>query len=121
MRIRQEQRQAFVEARLQEFENYMVVHLNKWFPRKCRALGEDGVRQAIRDGINRAKRYGVVGRRDVARFIDMMFTLALDFDEDERFRWARQILKDESRDPTARVDRLCDEVAARRQKARGPR
>ncbi len=119
MKIRNEQIEAFNEARVSKFEQYMYDHLRKWIPGQCAELGEEAVRQRIHDGIDRAARYDVFGQRDLARFIDLMFVLGPRFDRDSRYPWARDILADDKLVPTEKVDRLCAEANSRRGRARG--
>ena len=118
MKIRDEQLEAFTEARVASFEQYMYDHLRKWIPGECAELGEEGVRQRVRDGVERAARYDVLGQRDMARFIDLMFVLGPRFDRDSRHRWAGDILADKTLTPTKKVDRLCTEANRRRGRGR---
>lgn len=110
MKIRKEQMEAFTEARVARFEQYMYDHLRKWMPGPCAELGEKGVRRRIHDGIDRAAHYDVFGQRDLARFIDLMFLFGPRFDRDSRHPWAGEILADEDLTPTEKVDRLYAEA-----------
>ena len=70
----------------------MLVHLRKFFPKQCAALGELQLRETIGHGIRRAAHYGITAKRDVCKYIDLMIVFGRDFDSDKRFRWAREIL-----------------------------
>ena len=117
MKIRKEQMQAFSEPKLKEFEDFMVGHLNKWFPEEGQKLGEKEVRHRIRDGIDRADGYGIVGRRDVIKFIDVAFALGPAFDEDPNLPWAGRILENVALDPSAKVNQLVEAALEHRRTA----
>ena len=117
MVIRQEQMSAFQEDANADFENRMVVHLNKCFPAECQALQEAGVRKTIRYGIDQAAKYDVKAERDVCKYIDVMMVYGRDFDTREDLPWAPRILNDQVlRNSTARMDNLF--VAAKEHQAR---
>ncbi|HEY1220085.1 MAG: hypothetical protein ABSE42_09955 [Bryobacteraceae bacterium] len=78
---------------VQKFEDRTLVHLQKFFPRQCAALGERRLRESIQYGIRRAANYGITARRDVCKYIDLMIVFGRDFDADKRFRWAGEILR----------------------------
>lgn len=112
MMIRKAQLDVLTDAARKPFMEYMMGHLNRTYPEQTRMLREDGTRQRIRGGIARAAQYGIIGQRDVARYIDLMFMLSPTFDEDRRFPWASQILTDAGIDPVAKVDRLFEAANA---------
>jgi len=94
--IRREQFSAFSKSEVRKFEDWMVVHLTKFFPRQCRALGEAKLRAEIQLGIQRAAGHGLKVKRDVCKYIDVMFALGRDFDTDVRFPWALQMLNQQT-------------------------
>jgi len=105
--LRPEQLQKFSDAAVKRFEDGMVVHLKKFFPEECAALGEVKLRQLIQHGIVRARLYGVTGRRDVCNYIDIMLVFGANFDIDPNLPWARQLLTNARvTDPSARMRRL---------------
>ncbi len=120
MKLRQAQLEAFSEPQLQDFEDFMVGHLNKWFPDACQALGDDGTRRRIRMGVERAERYDILGRRDVCKYIDVMFTLGPGFDEDPELPWARQILAPRGEAPSEKVDHLVQAALRHRREHQPP-
>jgi hypothetical protein len=115
VKLRKAQLEAFSEPQLKEFEEFMVGHLRKWFPRECKALREEETRRRIRQGVTRAEEYAIVGRRDVCKFIDLMFALGPKFDDDAARPWARRILDDEDFAPSTKVDRLVQAALEHRQ------
>jgi len=119
MRIREEQMEAFSTKARATFENRMVLHLRRFFPQHCEALGEDGIRETIRHGIERARSYAIVAERDVCKYIDLMFGFDRDFDTDEGLPWARKILTDDAiGDSTVRTNALFRQAKTELKQAR---
>ncbi len=48
---------------------------------------------------------------DVCGFIDLLFALGLEFDQNPQYAWVAAILKDTSRNPTARMAQVREIVA----------
>ena len=96
MKLRKEQIEAFSAAARQDFEDRMVEHLNEFFPRHCKAMGAEGVRQEVRYGVERARAYDITSQRDVCKYIDLMFVYGRDFDTAPKLPWAARILNDPS-------------------------
>jgi hypothetical protein len=90
--IRPRQAAVFSQLEVQKFEDWMVLHLNRFFPEPCRAAGETEVRKLIRHGINRAAIHGFSAKREVCKYIDLMVVFGRHFDTDKRFPWAAEIL-----------------------------
>jgi hypothetical protein len=103
--IRQAQLTAFSRAEVEKFENWMVGHLKKFFPRQSHAAGEARLRETIQHGIRRAAAYGITTRRDVSKYIDLALVLGPDFDTGPRSRWASQILT-QTAAPAAKMQAL---------------
>jgi hypothetical protein len=110
--IRQAQINAFSQVEVQKFEDWMVQHLNRFFPSQSKSAGEVQLRDTIRYGIRRAASYGITDRRDVCKYIDLAVVLGQDFDTGRRSRWAAQILGQRS-SPAVRMKSLL--TAAKRQ------
>lgn len=93
-----------------QFEHRAVGHIREVFPKDFAALGEPAVREWVRQGVEAAQRYGFEVEADVLRFIDLMFIFSRDFDRNPESSWAAPILRDEGREPKARMDALYDEA-----------
>ena len=91
LRIRAEQFQLLSHAEVENFEEWMVAHLKRFFPVQCRAVGDSRLRETIQTGIERAARYQITARRDVCKYIDLMVVFGRDFDTDRRYPWANTI------------------------------
>jgi len=105
--LRQNQIEALDQLSRESFVERMLVHLNRFFPEHCRALGDASMREAIDHGIERAETYGIVNERDVCLYIDLMFGFGRDFDTDPELPWAAEVLNDEQiAAPKQRINRL---------------
>ena len=114
--IRKEQIAALSAAEVRKFIDRVVTHVRKFFPDQVEALGEEKTRENIRYGITRAAAYGISAEREVCRYIDVMFALRRDFDNDPTFGFASEILRDRnvkgSADRIKRVYRAAMEFIA---------
>lgn len=107
--LRPEQMEQFREAAVKRFERKMLSHLLKFFPKECRLLTEPDLHQMIRQGIAKAKTYGITAERDVCLYLDVMLVLGRDFDRDPKLSWVHSILTRRSlASVSARVERLYD-------------
>jgi hypothetical protein len=91
--IRKEQMSILREYMLKKFEDRVLKHLNARFPYEYNMLGEERVRETIRDGIERSKDYGVINEYDVRRYLEWMIILGPEFDKDSKTAWAGEILR----------------------------
>src|ERR1700730_18124956 len=103
------------EATLKSFEDRMVVHLNKCFPRQCKAWGEGGVRVSIRYGVERAASHDITSKREVCKYIDLMVVFGRDFDRYPGLPWASSILVDRTMPgSTVKLERLYETAKQQR-------
>ncbi|OQY28744.1 MAG: hypothetical protein B6244_06175 [Candidatus Cloacimonetes bacterium 4572_55] len=94
--IRKQQMDALSQVVMDTFEDRMVAHLYDTFPEKCAEMGESSVREDIQYGVQRSAQYGIEAERDVCRYIDVMFVLGRDFDNDPSLPKIRAILIDQN-------------------------
>ena len=92
LKIRAEQLEAYSQAEVECFREWMAAHLKRFFPRQCRALGDDRLNDTIHFGIRRAATYGIKAKRDVCKYIDLVIVLGRDFEKGEKLPWASEIL-----------------------------
>ncbi len=115
MIIRREQMQALEAYMRDRFVSSTVAHVERFFPERCERLGEDGVREWVDHGIERAGAYGIVAERDVSKYIDVQFAFGRDFDTDPQCPWAAAVLTDETiGTPRERVEGLGDAALEQR-------
>ena len=111
--IRQDQMDILRQEARKGFENRMLAHLTRYFSEACARMGEGETRDLIRYGIERANHYGIEAERDVCKYIDVMVVLGRDFDVDETFPWAAEILTDDTlQDNKTRTDLLVQSAVA---------
>jgi hypothetical protein len=91
--IRPEQVKLFSQEEERKFVERVAIHLKKYFPKRCAAQGEARLHDTIRRGIGRAASYGVTAEREVCKFIHLMIVFGPDFDTDQRYSWAGDILR----------------------------
>jgi hypothetical protein len=105
--IRKEQIDAFRRPAIQDFENRMIEHIAKFFPKQFAEFGEQKMRLTIQYGIKRAESYGIVAERDVCKYVNLMVACGRDFDRDPALPWARRVLYDPTvEEPSDRTERL---------------
>jgi hypothetical protein len=92
----------FAEVETQKFVDQMVVHLKKFFPKQCEAMGEPQLRDTIQYGIKRAAAYGITAQCDVRQYMNLIVVFGRDFDTDKRLPWASEILN-RSNSPSIRT------------------
>ena len=109
--LRPEQMNAFDSYMRESFIQRMAGHLRRSFPRQCEGLSEESLRARIERGMERAKSYGILKERDVARYLDVGMVFGENFDT--QCDWAAAYLKG-SGNPSVRMKLLFEQA---RQKA----
>ena len=94
--IREAQLEVFRGEAGAGFRRRVGRHLKEHFPDDCADLGEEGLREAVQHGVERAAANGLRVERDVCLYLGLMFLFGPSFDED--LSWAGQILGDERLD-----------------------
>lgn len=102
--IRDEQVRAMRGTVQRQFEDRMVTHLGEFFSDQCEALGEAGVRDAIRYGLQQAEAHGFGREKDVVRYLNLMFTFGREFDTEPACGWSAEFLNGGS--PSTGADRM---------------
>ncbi|MBV6319527.1 hypothetical protein [Duganella violaceipulchra] len=115
------QRAAFETAAVLRFEGEMLTHAGLYFPNHMAILGRQRARRVIALGIERAALYGLIGRSDVCRYINLMWMFGSYFDDDPLLPWASAILAERSRDdPSTNLARLARRALAEFAHMAGP-
>jgi hypothetical protein len=114
LKIRDSQLRAFFLALGGPFTARAIAHVNKAFPERCRELGEEGVRASIDVCQERGWRYGLEDDDELMHYLEVMYTLGFDFDEDPRYPWAREILCDAALGPETRAELLIQQMEQER-------
>jgi len=101
---------AFSEQQRGRFEVEMVVYLNESYAVEAKKYSEKGLRDMIRDGIEKAKGYNITLECDVARYIELMLALSPDFDESKKTPWAKEILTQRRATARNKLDRIYEHI-----------
>lgn len=121
LRIRKEQMKVFEGAALQTFEDEMMAHGRQFSPKMCEIIGDEYLRLAVHDGIERSFSYGFTNRGPARFFIEMMFILGGHFDTDPQYPWAGEILRDSQIDQMKRSESMYEKVKDYLEKVCGPK
>lgn len=122
LRIRAEQtRELQRQIALGQLQEDMIVHLRNFAPNDAEAIGDDGVRRAVRFGAERARVYGVTNAGLLRFHVELMFMFGGLFDTDPLLPWARGILVDpDISDEEARLRSLHDAMLVYLNAVAGP-
>ena len=92
--IRADQMKVFEADALRNFENEMVAHCkaNTIRARLCKVIGDDQLRVAIRQGMQRAATHGFTYRGSIRLYIELMFLFGSDFASDPQYPAIGKIL-----------------------------
>src|SRR4051794_16718963 len=95
LKIRPEQHEAVRQAALKQFEDDMVVHLQKFSPKLSAVLKEPGLRTVVKYGMARAESHKLKTRGCTQLYIELILLFGAEFDTDPQYPWAGKILGDE--------------------------
>lgn len=104
--IRASQLDALQQVPVRSFESEMVTHLSVFNPHHARMIGEEGLRQVIRLGLEKAAGFGLTQRGPVRLYLEAMVMLGSDFATDPLYSWAGGILGDATLPQMDRAGRL---------------
>ena len=81
LKIRKEQLAAFFPKKDRKIVDLIIKHLQDESPELIDRIPEDGLREMVGNGIERAKKYNVTSLADLTGFVSIMFEIAPNFDE----------------------------------------
>jgi hypothetical protein len=116
--IREQQIDALSQVALDAFEDEMVAHSKAFTPRLCKVLGEEQLRVALRQAMERARTYGFTNRGPVRLYIDLMFLYGSDFDTDQQYPTLGEVLN-ASGDQMLRAEQLYQYILEYKEKVSG--
>ncbi len=94
---------------------WITYHLTQFFPWQCDALGEAGLRERVREGIDCALSHGFETEVQISQYLDLMFAFGPHFDTDPKLSWPQPILTGENLPADLRMERLIDAALRYRQ------
>ena len=85
--------EGFVKYKKKAFINELLIYFKEKDTFHANVIGDEGLKEVISLGIDKAKIYGLTRKSPVKLYIHMMLYLGSYFDEDPLLSWARDILK----------------------------
>ena len=106
--IRAEQLAVFEKSSSPEFALRMEEHVREAFPKHSGFLGDAGVREIVRYGVEQGRASGFSTQSPVQLFIDLTLLLGREFHSDPQLPWAREVIEDHALfpDELSRAERL---------------
>ena len=105
-KLRKEHLAAFEAHVVNLFLSRVTAHLKAVWPEECSELGEPGLAEVVRNGIQRGAALGLSVEHDLVRYVDLYFILANNFETNPLAAWTRPILADRLLSPRMKLDRL---------------
>ena len=106
LRIRQEQWDVFGQVSAQRFEAELVQNLGRAYPESAAGLGAQGLEELVSLGVGRGLELGVLREHDLARFVGLYLALGPDFESSGSPAWVAELLVDEARGWSDRLDEI---------------
>jgi hypothetical protein len=105
-KFRKEHLDAFAAQAAGFFCVRVVAHVQAVWPEECGELGAEAVAELVKKLVGRAAALGLSSEMDVARFVDLAFILAEDFETNPNCGWLKAVLADPKIPPAAKMDKL---------------
>jgi hypothetical protein len=120
LKIRRDQLEEFERRERRRFEGAMLLHLKAFAQPHCEAIGDDGILQIIRLGLEKSNRYGFTLHGPVRLYIESMFMFGCHFDTDPQYPWASDYLNDPAPDQMFRAEGLYQKITCYLEHVVGP-
>jgi hypothetical protein len=112
--IRDAQMAVFAQRDKEMYVDRMTAYLQSKYSKQCEPLGEEGTKDLVKYGIQRAANYGINTEIAVREYLEIMMMYGRDFDIDPKHEWATRILSDPGFEHgKARADKLYEEGVGR--------
>jgi len=87
----------------------MQEHVRECFPEHYAKLGSENTQELIETAIDKAYSHDIDIERDVCKFLNLMLSFGVDFDQNPECKWATPILEDPMLNAsTPKIEALCD-------------
>jgi len=110
--IRRAQMDALAAVAVEAFEKRLAAFLAASKPNLCAALGEGGLGRFVREGVARAKGYGIVSEQDVAAFVTLLLERGASFGLEGEHAWAGAIFARAGVPAPMRLEKVKERLAA---------
>ena len=92
-------------------EDYVIHRLKDLHPEKAAFIGEDRMKLLTQTGLKAARNYKLTNKSGISAYTTLMFMLGTSFDSDPQYKWAAEVLKDESlKEPSDKANKLFSEA-----------
>ncbi len=112
LRISKHQQSALEATGLERYIDASRAFLAQRFPRLYQLRGPDKTRAWVRQGIERARGYGIGDARDIRRFVVLLYARGIGFEGTPQNSWIRDILTNEERTGRWKMDRIQEGLAS---------
>ena len=119
LNIRTAQMKVFEDAAWLRFEDEMMAHSKKFSPRLCEVIGDEQLRIAVCQVMERAGIYGFTFRGPIRLCIELMFLYGSGFDTDSQYPAIGEVLN-ASGDQMLRAEKIYEDVLDYQEKVSGP-
>ena len=88
------------------YENYiteLVEHCNECYPHLRTTMGEENLRQVLRDAVEKAEESGFTQKGSVQFYIDLLIVFGWDFETDPQYPWIKESIQSDQGKSQIRV------------------
>src|SRR6478672_1461947 len=103
LKLRKEHLEAFEIQAAALFADRVLAHVKTVWAEQSAELGDPVIRSTVQTAIQRAAMLGLVTEYDIARFVDLSFILAADFETNPLSIWTRPFITDKTLAPPAKL------------------
>lgn len=111
MIVRNSQLQDLSARKVGDFHDRLRKHLRRVFPEKTAGLKPEELAHRIKLGLEKAAEYKLVSELELTLFLDLVFGLGPDFDEQPRNEWMVRTLERMDLDNFEKLDKVFDRLA----------
>lgn len=111
--IREEQLVALQKVQERRLVDRAVAYVRRGHPAVCAALDEGSIRASAETALRKRDAYRFDSEETYLAYLDLMYLLGFDFDEDPGCQWVRQRLTDFSLGPRTRLLLLVEDARSR--------
>jgi len=104
--IRKAQLEVFADVQRGALGERILAFISEKYAQEAAAFSESELRGLIAIALKRSREHGFGAYADILRWVNVMFTLGCNFDEDPDFPWAKEILADKTLRPASKVDMI---------------
>jgi len=109
--IKTQQIETIKNSKKQQFVKRAVHFLKEKYPHKTEEMDDKTLASVVESSINRANAYDIVTEQGIILFLELMFSLSLDFDTAPRTKWTHDILSDFNISESERIMKIINTLS----------